>query len=308
MTLSDNKQSDMKNKATIASILTALTLIIIKAFAALVTGSLSILSSMVDSMADILASSITFIAVHYADKPLTQKHRYGYGKAEAVSALIQAAFITGSAGFILYDGLHRFSHPVTLDETTVGLIVMIISLLITSALIIFQKKILKQIHSQAIRADNWHYVVDLISNSAVILSLLLIKYLDWMWIDVAVAALIAMYLIYCAGKIAYEAMEEITDKEIDDNEKQKIISAIMEIEQIKGWHDFRSRFSGNFLFIEIHLEFDGNLSLYTTHEISDKAEEKITSIFPQAQVIIHQDPHGLKEKRLDHDIDGSCAL
>lgn len=308
MSSSNNKQSKLKNAAAAASIATALTLTIIKAFAAFMTGSLSILSSMVDSMADILASAITFIAVHYSDKPLTQKHRYGYGKAESLSALIQAAFISGSAGFILYDGFYRFVHPVKIDDTALGIGVMAVSLVFTMVLILFQRRVLKEVNSQAIRADNGHYVVDLLSNTSVIISLLVIKYLHMMWIDIVVAAGIAIYLLCCAGKIAYEALEEITDKEIEDADKQKIIAAVSQIEGVRGWHDFRSRVSGNITFIEIHLEFDGNLTLFATHEISDSAESKINELMPQAQVIIHQDPYGLKEKRLDHDIDGICDL
>lgn len=304
----NSKEIFLKKAAATASIGTAFLLTIIKAYAAITTDSLSVFSSLIDSLSDILASAITFIAVRYSDKPLTQKHRYGYGKAESVSALLQAAFIAGSAGFILYDGFYRFTHPTYIKETIFGIIVMSACWLITLALIIFQKYIIKRVHSQAINADSGHYTVDLLSNGSVIVSLFIVKYLDWMWFDVTTAILIAVYLLYNAGIITREALEEITDKEIDEKTRKQIINTVMQVDGVLGCHDLRSRVSGSTMFIEIHLELDGNKTLFETHQISDNAEAKIIKLLPHAQVIIHQDPYGLKEKRLDHHIEGICDL
>lgn len=306
--LNNLNEAILKRVAATASIATAAVLTLIKTYAAIMTGSLSVLSSLIDSLSDILASLITYIAIHYSDKPLSKNHRYGYGKAESVSALIQAAFIAGSAGFILYDGIQRFINPPQIKETLFGTIIMLICWFITLALILFQKYIISRVRSQAINADSGHYTVDLLSNGSVILSLLVVKYFHWTWFDATIALLIAGYLIYNAGAIAYDAFEEITDKEIDDITRKNIIDAVMTIDGVKGCHDFRSRVSGSMFFIELHLEFDGNMTLFSTHELSDKAEEKITTLLPQAQVIIHQDPYGLKENRLDHRIDGICNL
>lgn len=300
-TINDN-EIFLKKIAASASIITAFILTLIKIYAAFITGSLSVLSSLIDSLSDILASAVTCVAIRYSDKPLSKSHRYGYGKAESVSALIQAAFIAGSAGFILYDGFYRFLNPMKIEETMFGIIIMIICWIITLALILFQKYIIRRVHSRAINADSGHYTVDLLSNGSVILSLFVVKYFDWVWFDIIIAILIAVYLIYNAGTIAYEALEEITDKEIDEAMRQKIISEVLAIDGVKGCHDFRSRISGSLYFIEMHLEFDGNSTLSATHELSDKAEAKIVSMLPRAQIIIHQDPYGLNEKRLDHSI------
>lgn len=301
-------EAGLKKIAAVASISTALTLTLIKTYAAFVTGSLSVLSSLIDSLSDILASAVTYVAIHYSDKPLNEQHRYGYGKAEAVSALIQAAFIAGSACFILYDGFYRFFNPVIIEETMFGIVIMTLCWVITLALILFQKYIIRRVRSQAINADSGHYTVDLLSNGAVILSLFTVKYFNFIWFDAITAILIAVYLLYNAGVIAREALEEITDKEIDEKTRKKIIAEIMNIEGVKGCHDFRSRISGSIYFIELHLEFDGNLTLFASHELSDIAEARIIALLPKAQVIIHQDPYGIKENRLDHRINGTCNL
>lgn len=306
-----NKNADasqLKHYAVYASIATAFLLTFIKALAAFITGSLSILSSMADSLADVISSLITFIAVHFSDKPLTCDHRYGYGKAEAVSALVQAAFISGSACFILYEAVYRLIHPVVLTHTAAGIYVMIISVFITAALIWFQRRIIRRVHSQAVEADSKHYVIDLLSNVTVLLSLAIVRFLKWEWFDILAAIFVSAYLIFTAWHIAQKALSEITDKEADADIKMQITKTVLQIDGVKGYHDFRSRLSGNRLFLEMHLELDGNLSLFAAHEISDKAENAITALYPHAQVIIHQDPYGLKEKRIDYDIIGPCEL
>ena len=310
MKLSNKQLSESQYKfvAASASITTACLLTTIKAVAAFMTGSLAILSSTADSLADVLSSIITFIAVTYSEKPLTCDHRYGYGKAEAVSALIQAAFISGSACFILYDAVYRFFHPVALEHTFTGICVMLISMLLTVMLIVLQKYVIRRVQSQAIEADHSHYVIDLAANTTVLLSLAIVHWLKWEWFDILAAILISCYLLITALKIAEKALAEITDKEVDTKIKADIVREIMQTDGVMGYHDLRSRLSGSRLFLEIHLEFAGDLSLSTTHEIAQRAEQKITTLYPNAQIIIHQDPYGIEEKRIDNDISGPCAL
>ena len=308
--LNNNEENlkKMKTLATCASISVSVLLSLIKAGAAIATGSLSVLSSMIDSFTDVLSSIISFIAVKFANKPLTDHHRYGYGKAESVSALIQAAFIAGSGGFILYDGISRFINPSPVTQTQIGLWIMAISIVLTIALISFQSVVVKITKSQAIEADSAHYTVDLLTNGAIIISLLVVRYLNWQWFDSATAVVISSYLLINAARIALNALEEITDHEVDNKIKQKIIDIVDSEAEIKGYHDFRTRVSGLRMFIEIHLEMEGSLTLAAAHDISDRVEEKITAAFPMAQIIVHQDPFGLREKRLDHEIEGHCDL
>lgn len=297
-----NSNTKLKNLAAIASIGVSILLSLVKAAAVFYTGSLSVLSSMIDSLSDVLSSLITYVAVRISDKPLSENHRYGYGKAEAVSALVQAAFIAGSAGFILYDGINRFVHPVAVQQTALGMAIMIFSLLLTFVLIIFQRYVVRCTGSKAIEADSAHYVVDILSNVSVILSLLVVRYLAWQWFDVLIAILIAMYLAFNALQLAYNALNEITDAEVNDNIKEQIIDLVQSVEGVKGYHDLRTRISGARMFIEIHLELDGDLSLLAAHTIADQVEQKITANYPNAQIIIHQDPVGITENRLDHQI------
>ena len=300
-----DSEISLKKMAATASIGTALVLCVIKAVATFYTGSLSVLSSMIDSLSDVVSSMVTFVAVKIADKPLTDRHRYGYGKAECVSALVQAAFIVGSAAFILYDGVQRFMYPMPMQQTTTGIIIMLISLAITFLLIAFQNYVVKKTKSKAIAADSMHYVVDILSNSAVILSLAVVHFWHWEWFDILTAVLIAVYLIFNAYKITVDALGEITDAEVEPAIKEDILKMVRNADGVLGCHDFRSRVSGARMFIELHLELDGNATLFVVHDITENVEQLIKNRFPQAEIIIHQDPHGINEYRLDHQLSGA---
>ena len=298
----------LKRAAASASVMLSGGLCLLKIFGAFYTGSLAILSSLIDSLADVFASSISFVAIRFSTRPASQEHRYGYGRAESISALVQSAFIAGSGLFVMYDGLVRLLDPKPLEKAELGIIIMVISLATTVALIVFQKYVARKTASPAIAADSAHYTVDVLTNASIILSLIVVKLFNMSWFDILTAFAISAYLIYNAYKIAAEAVAALTDRELSEEVRKQVIDIVMNSEGVKGYHDFRSRDLGGAYFFEIHLELDGSLTLDKTHELTDKAEEKIKETFPNAQVIIHQDPYGLHENRLDYTIDGKCDL
>lgn len=297
--LSEQKRKSLKKYAATASIVTAFLLFLLKTFAALATGSLAILSSLVDSLSDIAASLVSYAAVRISSKPVSCTHRYGYFKAEHLSALIQAAFIAGSGVFVLYGGIERFLNPFSVKQAGVGIVVMVLSLAMTFFLVMFQSYVAKRTGSMAIKADSGHYISDFLSNGAVILSLLAVRFFEAYWVDTLTAVLIAVYLIFYAYKIAREATDSLMDRELSDEVRQKVLSAALKTEGVKGVHDMRTRDLGGVYYFELHLEMDGNILLCKAHEICDRAEEEIKKIYPDAQILIHQDPFGLKEDRLD---------
>ena len=273
--LNNQQINKLKKITVITSIVVSCILCVIKTFASVYTGSLAVLSSLIDSLSDVFASSISYIAVKFSTKPANCSHRYGYGKAESLSALIQAAFVAGSGLFVLYDGITRIFNPTPLHQTTFGLVVMIISLVATIVLITFQQYVAKITSSVAISADSAHYTVDVLTNSSIILSLIVVKIFNITWFDILTAALISIYLIYNAYKIAADAIGDLTDKELSDDIRNKVIDIINNCKEIKGFHDLRSRDVGGVYLFEIHLEFDGNLNLFKTHQLTEQVEDKI---------------------------------
>ncbi len=297
----DQKQINrLKKIAVTASVAVSSGLTLLKLAASLYTGSLAVLSSMVDSLSDIFSSLITFVAVKFSSQPANMKHRYGFGKAEALSALVQSAFIAGSGVFVIYEGVSRFISPRPVGDTGVGIAVMVASMAITFALIVFQKYVVRKTASLAVAADSAHYLVDMATNLSIVVSLIAVKIFGVYWVDTLAALFVSAYLLLNAYKIAREAIALLMDKELPEEVRREIFELVNNCGFCRGIHDLRTRDLGGIYMFEFHLELDGNLSLYQAHELTDIFENEVKARFPNSQVIIHQDPAGLEEERLDN--------
>ena len=284
--------------AAIVSVAVAGVLIATKFAAWILTDSVSLLSSLIDSFLDAAASLVNLIAIHHALQPADREHRFGHGKAEPLASLIQAAFICGSAGFLLIEAGKRLAHPQNVSNTDIGYAVMVFSIVVTIALVAFQRYVVKKSGSIAIDADSLHYKTDVLINLGVMFSLFLSSYLGWIYADPIIAILIAGYIVKGAWGIGTMALAILMDRELDDDERQKIRKIVMAHEEVKGLHDLRTRSSGINVFIQFHLELDGDMPLKDAHEISEAVESELMEAYPNAEVIIHEDPEGIEEARV----------
>ena len=289
-TVSVTPDYSLVKRASKAAIAAAGIMVGAKFYAWFATGSLSLQASLVDSMLDILASILNFVIIRQAIKPADDDHRFGHGKAEAIGGLVQTAFIAGSATWLMIDVAHRLLDPHPLENVGLGNIVMIASSVITIALILFQRYVVRQTGSLAIKADSVHYETDLLTNVGVLISLNISAFFDWLWFDALVGAAIALYIFITSVKIALTAVDVLMDKELDDATRNNIGDIIESHPNIIGFHDLRTRTSGYHYFIQFHLDLDKNLSLWRAHEIGDEIEQKIIQAYPKAEVIIHHDP------------------
>jgi ferrous-iron efflux pump FieF len=283
--------------ATAAAVLTATTLIIAKLGAYMATGSVSLLASLIDSLMDGGASLLNLLAVRYALMPPDAEHRFGHGKAESLAGLVQSLFIGGSGLFLINEAVQRLINPQPLEHITVGVAVMSFSIILTSALVMFQRSVIKRTHSTAIKADSFHYATDIVSNSAILLALLLAQ-MGWLGLDPVLALVIAAWVIYCAWQIAHEALQDLLDRELPTPQREQIISAALAHPQVHGVHDLRTRVSGRMRFIQLHIELDDDMPLYQAHVIADEVEAAILQVIPRSDVVIHQDPLSVKDEKL----------
>ena len=283
--------------ATYASVATAMVLIGVKLVAWLYTDSVSLLSTLIDSVLDALASIINLLAVRHALMPADREHRFGHGKAEPLAALGQATFISGSALFLVFEASHRLFTPAPIAHTGFGIGVMAFAIAATFVLTRFQAYVVRKTGSIAIKADSLHYFGDLLVNGSVIVALLLVSQLGWDWADPVFGLGIAAYILYCAWRIARGAYDMLMDRELPDEDRQRIKDIVQAHPAVIGLHDLRTRASGRDTFIQIHLELDGEMTLLRSHEIADEVEARLHEAFPGAEVIIHQDPHGIEEPR-----------
>lgn len=300
--------NNLKKLAVFAGVFFAVTLILFKIYAFVKTGSLAVFSSLADSVTDLFASMVSFVAIYFASKPATKNHRFGYGKCEALSALLQAIFVGASGIFVVIDGIKRLINPIIINQPSVAIFVMLFSIFSTLILVVFQTIIANKTNSLALKAERAHYIVDFLTNGTVIISLLFVKYFNFYYFDVIAALFISIYLLYNAYVLAAESVDQITDIELSPEIKKQIEKIVINSEGIRGMHDFRSRNLGGVFYFEMHLEIDGNLPLSKAHYLSDIVENKILDLYPNSQILIHQDPYGIKEDRLDHKINGTCDI
>ena len=281
--------------ATYASVAVASILITIKIIAYMFTGSVAILSSLIDSFLDLIASGINLFAVKHALVPADHDHRYGHGKAEAIAGLAQAAFIVGSALFLIFEAVNRFSHQQALENGMIGISVMLITIILTALLVKLQRYVVKKTGSIAITADSLHYVGDLLLNLSVIVALILSIYLEWHIADPVFALMIALYILRSAWLIGKQSLAQLMDQELPDEVREKIKAIALQHPEVRNLHELRTRSSGIQYFFQLHLEMDGELKLKEAHQIANAVEIEICKAFPNAEVIIHEDMEGLHE-------------
>ena len=280
--------------ASAAALAVAIGLALCKAIAWWLSGSVSLLAGLTDSLLDSAASLLNLLAVHYALRPADHDHRYGHGKAEALAGLGQALFIGVSAVLIGVHGVDRLLHPQPLGAQGLGIAVILLSLVLTGALLLFQRHVVRRTGSTAIRADSLHYRSDLLLNASILLALLLASY-GWERLDAICGIAIAFYILWSAKEIAREAAAVLMDKELAPELSERMHVLACGVPEVLGAHDLRTRVSGRHWFVQLHVVLPGELSLLQAHELCDRVEAAIRAEFPRAEVLVHADPPGVLE-------------
>ncbi|MDE4016003.1 cation diffusion facilitator family transporter [Glaesserella parasuis] len=271
------------------AVIVAATLIIAKAFAWWQTGSMAILAAMTDSLVDLFASLTNMLVLRFALQPADDDHTFGHGKAESLAALAQSAFITGSATFLLLQGIQRLTEPQLVQSSELGIAISLFSIVLTAALVLYQKKVVKLTQSPAIEADSLHYQTDLYMNAAILVAMILNIY-GVIYADALFAIGIALYILFNAAKMCWEAVQSLLDKALPQEEVDQIWAIALQHPRIIGIHDVKTRRAGAIRFIQLHLELDDHLPLVVAHDITDSLEQKILAVVPYSEVIIHQEP------------------
>lgn len=277
-------------RATTASVCVAITLIGLKTWGYIESGSVAIFGTLLDSVMDSLSSIIIFAAVRLSIVPADDDHRFGHGKAEAIAGLLQAFVIAASSLLLLYEVFDKITNPVQIVQTDLGIAIIVVSIVLTAMLVIYQKYVAKKTKSIAIEADGMHYTGDILLNLGVVFALVLGGYFDMIYADPIFGAIACLYLLHSAYQVFVISADMLMDKELDDDEKQKIIDIIKSHDRVIDIHELRTRYSGLDMFIQFHMELEQGISLYDAHNISDQVEDEIMKTYPNAEVFIHADP------------------
>lgn len=293
------EHAKLRRRATLFSVTVAVILIVAKLIAYVQTDSVSILSSLLDSTLDAVVSLLMLFSVRAAMTPADSDHRFGHGKLEPLASLGQAFFIGASAVFLVYEALFRLAKPEAVSAPELGVAAMVLSIVLTLFLVAYQTYVIRKTNSVAIQADSLHYKGDLLMNMGVIVALGLSYYTDFPYFDPGFAIVVAVILINSSWKIGHDSVAMLMDKELPEADREKIETLVTLHPKVFSIHDLRTRSSGVQCFIEFHLEMDGKMSLHDAHDVTEEIEMKLYEAFPTAEVIIHQEPAGIDDDRLD---------
>ncbi len=276
--------------ATVASTSVALTLVVAKAVAWVVTDSVSMLSSLVDTSLDLVGSLITFFAVRQALVPADADHRFGHGKAEALAGLVQAGFIAASGCALLFAVAERFNAPKQVQEEGIGLMISALALVLTICLVAFQRHVVRRTGSVAIGADMAHYGTDLVATLVTGVGLFISGFFDQPLIDSGIAGLVALYLMHGSWNVGRNSLDILMDRELPEEDRRRVEEIARRNPGVKDVHELRTRSGGLTRFIQLHIEVDRNLSLLNGHDIGRQVQGEIAKAFPGAEIILHVDP------------------
>ena len=293
----DSAAVRLRTRATYASVAVSLVLVGIKFVAWLVTGSVALLSSLVDSLLDVAASTVNLFAVRHALEPADREHRFGHGKAEPLAALGQSAFLAGGAILLVFEAVSRGISPAPVLRADLGIAVMVVSMLLDGALVLYQRFVVARTRSLAIGADELHFRSDLVINAAVLAALIVNRVVDVPVLDPIFGGAIGLWIIYGSTRLLRQSLTQLMDHEMPDQDRARIRAIAEAASEVSAVHDLKTRLAGPTAFIQLHLEMDGAMDLQRAHRISDEVEAQLRDAYPNAEIIIHQDPAGLEEAR-----------
>ncbi|MEA3038258.1 MAG: ferrous-iron efflux pump FieF [Sphingomonadales bacterium] len=283
---------DLTARAAVFSVSVATFLLLIKAYAAWLTGSVAMLGSLADTALDVVASLITLYGVRLAAMPADREHRFGHGKAEAIAALFQVGIISFSAVGIGWRAVDRLIHRQATAGAEYGIAVSIVAIAATFVLLWYQRRVIARTGSVAIETDHVHYQSDLLLNLSVIAALALDQYLHIRGADPVLGVGIALWLGWGAWQASSRAIDQLMDKEWPEEKRRRFVEVAALHPELKGIHDLRTRTSGMHDFVQFHVWVDPAMTVAEAHRVMDEVENKLEREFPGCEILIHLDPEG----------------
>lgn len=283
----------IEKKATLVSTTVAFLLVTFKLTVGIISGSVAVLASAIDSLLDMVVSTFNYYALHNAEKQPDEYFNFGRRKLEPLAAVVEGTVISLSALFILYEAISKLVQGSPIEHLDLSIGVMVVSIVVTAALVIFLHFVAKKTGNMVIEADALHYKTDLFSNAAVLISLALIHFTDYTFIDPLLGIGIAVYMIYSAFPLIREGILMLLDAALDAESVEKIHTLLRNQHDISGYHDLRTRRSGSEIYMSVHIVFSISTSLYDAHKVGDRVELALKKLFPDANVhaLIHLDPY-----------------
>jgi len=287
------QNSTLEKNAPLVATSLSLLLAVVKLSVGIMSGSVALLASAMDSIMDMFVSIFNYLALKISDKKPTDEFSYGYGKIEAIVATLEGLLVFGSGLFIIYEAIKKFFNKEIVTHIDLSIYVMVFSLIVVFGIVSFLSYVVKKSNNLVIKGDLLHYKTDLYSNSAVLLSLVIIYFTKWFWVDIVFGFVIGAYIIKESIELIKEGVEVLLDVSLEKEEVEKIKHIIRTTKGISDFHFLKTRHAGKFKFVEVHIVLeDENISLHDAHTIADRIESAIKTIDHEANwhIMIHLDP------------------
>lgn len=291
----DSRRTHRLNvSAGLASVGVAVTLVGLKLWAMVATGALSIAASLADNALDVMTSVGALAAIAYAARPADDDHTFGHSSAEDLAALAQSALVLVSAGIISILAVHRLLAvvPATVEAEGWGIAVMLVSVLLTGALVLWQRAVARATGNRVVAADSLHYVGDLLPTAGVLIALIASGWWGVHRLDSVIALAAGLWLAWSGLKIGHGAWDALMDHAASPEVLRQIEEIARDWPGLTGHHDVKTRTAGSRVFISMHVELDGRQTLNEAHAVADGLEHRLEAEIPGAEVIIHLDPVG----------------
>jgi len=297
MSLDDShlrKESELKSSTARLSIYAAAFLIVLKTGTGLLTGSISVWASLLDSVMDIFSSTLNFLAIRIGSRPADKDHLYGHGKVESLAGLFQAVVIASSGLFLIWEAIDRVRNPHQTRAEWNGIMSMVIAIVVSIALVIRLRRVARQTDSPALSSDALHYATDIYINLGVLGALAVSAVSGWRLADPLVSIAIALYILWSALSVAWESINILMDRRLPDDIDERVAIVVNKFREqgVLGFHDLRTRRSGSHKFVDLHLEVQRNKGFEEAHDLTVKVLRAIEMELPRTRVHIHTDPAG----------------
>ncbi len=282
-----------QRRATLIATSSAALLTLVKLVIGILSGSVAVIASAIDSILDMAISVFNFFAIKKAEEHPDETFNYGKGKIQAIAGVIEGTIITLSGLYIIYEAISKIIHGKGTGYLGVSVLVMLFSILVTWLLVRYLLRVAKATDNIVIKADALHYKTDLLSNAAVVVALVIVYLTGWDWVDALFGLGIGLYIIYSAYEIIHEGIMILLDRSLDSDKVAKIGEIIGNHPKVNGYHWLKTRTDGTHNFVEFHLVLSPEMTLEEAHNIAEEIECKIASLDPNKGWVItpHFDPY-----------------
>ncbi len=273
------------------SVGSAVVLAVTKLFVGIASGSLGVLSSAFDNLADILMSGVNYLSIKKSMEPADSSHPFGHGKVETLGTLFMSVVVALTGGWIVREGIHRLRSGITPGSVTTGLVVMALSVVASWYIAERIRKAGEETGSSALVADSLHYRTDVWSSGGILVSLVVYRVTGWKWLDPGVAMIVGGYIVFAAFPVFREALGDLMDRSLPTETVEKIQRIIDSHKPlVVDYHKLRTRRAGSEKHVDFHIVVCRQFLLRDAHQVADHLEMEVSQALGNAHVVTHIDP------------------